>query len=58
MHPLVALLSVLGGVVMFGPLGIVLGPAMVAVFTALLEVSPVVIGRAYGRKPTRSLSSL
>ena len=57
MHPLVALLSVIGGVTMFGPLGIVLGPAIVAVLTALLEVAPVVISRAYGKKPTRSLSA-
>lgn len=46
MHPLVALLSVVGGVTLFGPVGIVLGPAMVAVSTALLEVSPAVVRRA------------
>ncbi|HUO75405.1 MAG TPA: AI-2E family transporter [Candidatus Paceibacterota bacterium] len=56
MHPLLALVSVLGGITFFGPLGIVLGPATVAVFTALLEVSPVVISRAYGKKPTRTSS--
>jgi predicted PurR-regulated permease PerM len=58
MHPLVALVSVFGGVTFFGPLGIVLGPAAVAVLSALLEVSPAVISRAYGKKPTRASAFL
>lgn len=57
-HPLVTLIAVLGGAMLFGPVGIVLGPAVVAVLSALLEVSPVVISRAYGKKPTRAPASL
>lgn len=38
MHPAVALLAVLGGVTVFGAVGLVLGPAVLAVTSAVLEV--------------------
>ena len=38
MHPLFALLSVLGGVQVFGPIGILVGPMVVVFLQALLEI--------------------
>ena len=38
MHPLLALLSVLGGVQFLGPIGILVGPMLVAFLHALLEI--------------------
>ncbi len=38
MHPLLALLSVLGGVAALGPIGILVGPMVVAFFHALLNM--------------------
>ncbi|HEU4677554.1 MAG TPA: AI-2E family transporter [Candidatus Paceibacterota bacterium] len=38
MHPLVLLLSVLGGVALFGPIGFVLGPVVMSLFLVLLEL--------------------
>lgn len=38
LHPLIALLAILGGVVFFGPLGFILGPVIIALFVALLEI--------------------
>lgn len=38
MHPLVILLSILGGVVFYGPLGVLLGPITVSLLYALLDI--------------------
>ena len=38
MHPLVILLSVLGGITLFGPLGFILGPVIMSLFLVLLEL--------------------
>lgn len=38
MHPFIILLSVLGGIVVFGPLGFIVGPVIVALFLVLLEI--------------------
>lgn len=38
LHPLVALLSVLGGVPVFGPIGILIGPMVVVFLQTLLEI--------------------
>jgi predicted PurR-regulated permease PerM len=38
MHPLFALLSVLGGVKVFGPIGILVGPMVVVFLQTLLEI--------------------
>lgn len=38
MHPFLVLLSVLGGLVLFGPIGFVIGPVITSVFIVLLEI--------------------
>lgn len=38
LHPLVALLSVLGGIPVFGPVGILIGPMVVVILQTLLEI--------------------
>ncbi len=38
LHPLLILLSVLGGIVLFGPIGFILGPVIISLFTVLLEL--------------------
>jgi len=38
MHPLLVLLSVLGGIVFFGPLGIFLGPLTLSLLFALISI--------------------
>ena len=38
LHPFVILLSVLGGIAMFGPIGFVIGPVTVSLFMVLLEI--------------------
>ncbi len=40
-HPLLVLFSVIGGLSMFGPLGILLGPLALGVLLALLDIYPV-----------------
>ena len=42
-HPLFILLSVLGGITLFGPVGFLLGPLSVAFLFALLDIYPQVI---------------
>ncbi len=37
-HPLLVLLSVLGGLVFFGPVGLFLGPLVIALLSALIEI--------------------
>lgn len=38
MHPLLILLSILGGLQAFGPIGLIVGPTVLAAFLALLEM--------------------
>jgi len=38
LHPFVILLSVLGGVILMGPLGFVIGPVIASLFTVLVEL--------------------
>ncbi len=38
LHPFLVLLSVLGGIALFGPIGFVLGPVTLSLFTVLLEL--------------------
>ena len=38
MHPFLVLLSVLGGISMFGPIGFIVGPVIVTLFIVLLEI--------------------
>lgn len=38
LHPLAAFLAVIGGLVFFGPLGILLGPLVIGIFLALIEI--------------------
>jgi predicted PurR-regulated permease PerM len=45
-HPLLILLSVLGGIQFFGPAGFLLGPVALSLFVALLDIYPrVLLGR-------------
>ncbi len=38
MHPLLILLTILGGLQVFGPIGLIVGPTVLAVFLALVEL--------------------
>ncbi len=38
LHPFVVLLSVLGGITVFGPLGFIIGPVVMSLFVVLLEI--------------------
>lgn len=38
MHPFLMMLSVLGGISMFGPIGFIVGPVIVTLFVVLLEI--------------------
>lgn len=38
LHPFIILISVLGGIVLFGPIGFVIGPVIVTLFLVLLEI--------------------
>ncbi|MEX0913060.1 MAG: AI-2E family transporter [Candidatus Paceibacterota bacterium] len=38
MHPFLVLLSVIGGIIMLGPIGFVVGPVITSVFIVLLEI--------------------
>ncbi|MFH0739513.1 MAG: AI-2E family transporter [bacterium] len=40
LHPLLILFSVLGGISMFGPMGILIGPMIVSLFAVLLKIYP------------------
>jgi predicted PurR-regulated permease PerM len=42
-HPFLVLLSVLGGILYFGPVGFILGPLTLAFFFALIEIYPLII---------------
>lgn len=38
LHPLIVILSVIGGIAVFGPLGLIYGPLIAVFFTSLMEV--------------------
>ncbi len=38
LHPFLVLLTVLGGIAVFGPMGFILGPVTLSLFTVLLEM--------------------
>ena len=46
MHPLVSLLALIGGLHLFGIIGVFLGPIIVAVLILLLQTWPIVARRA------------
>lgn len=45
MHPLVGLVAIIGGISMFGILGVFIGPILAAMLLALLKIWPVIGGR-------------
>lgn len=45
-HPFLVLLGVLGGFAFFGPLGFLVGPVLVALLMALLDMYPSIMGNA------------
>jgi predicted PurR-regulated permease PerM len=47
LHPMVSLVTIIGGIGMFGLVGVFIGPILAAVLLSLLEVWPAV-GRRYG----------
>lgn len=53
MHPLVSLVSIFGGMQLFGLFGVFFGPILMAVFLSLLQVWPVVAKR-FGLIPSRA----
>jgi predicted PurR-regulated permease PerM len=44
-HPFLVLLGALGGVTLFGPIGLIAGPLIMAFFFALIDLYPYIIGR-------------
>ncbi|MDQ3014250.1 MAG: AI-2E family transporter [bacterium] len=42
-HPMLILISVLGGIILFGPIGFLLGPLVLALFFALLDIYPLML---------------
>ena len=42
-HPLFIMLSVIGGIMFFGPVGLLLGPLVIALLSALLEIYKLII---------------
>lgn len=52
LHPFVILLSVLGGISVFGPIGFIIGPVVVSLFVVLLEIYMQSI--AIGKRSTRN----
>lgn len=40
LHPLLILLSVLGGISLFGPMGILIGPMIISLLVVLLKILP------------------
>lgn len=44
-HTFLVLMSVVGGISIFGPMGFILGPLILSLFLALLEIYPVVMAR-------------
>ncbi len=48
-HPLFILLSILGGLVFFGPVGLLLGPLVIALLSALLEIYKLIVIEDHSR---------
>jgi len=44
-HPFFILIAVLGGIALFGPIGFILGPVVVAFLYSLLDIYPKIVGR-------------
>jgi predicted PurR-regulated permease PerM len=44
-HPFIILLSVLGGITLFGPIGFLIGPLVMAFLFALLDIYPELIAK-------------
>ncbi len=44
-HPFIILLSVLGGIAFFGPIGFLAGPIMVSLLVALFNMAPIIVRR-------------
>lgn len=53
MHPLVGLIAIIGGIQLFGILGVFIGPIMAAMLIALLRIWPSV-GARFGIPPVKS----
>jgi predicted PurR-regulated permease PerM len=47
LHPLVAFLSVLGGIAFFGPVGFLFGPIIISLLFALVDIYLSLIGKSY-----------
>lgn len=47
-HPMLILISILGGLTLMGPVGFVAGPVILSVFFALLQMYPIVVKQANG----------
>ena len=56
-HPFVILLSVLGGLVYFGPIGFLAGPITIAFFYALLDIYPAIVSGKQPKETTDVVSS-
>ncbi len=54
LHPLLLFFSILGGVSAFGPVGLVAGPVIAALFVVILDVYRSEVGGAAAAKPTGS----
>lgn len=54
LHPFAVLLSVLGGVVLFGPIGFLVGPVALSFFTVLLELYSLHVVRKEQRHETHA----
>ena len=46
-HPFLILISVLGGIAFFGPIGFLAGPVVLSLFFALLDIYPILIAHAH-----------
>jgi predicted PurR-regulated permease PerM len=51
-HPVFILFSIIGGVIFFGPVGLFLGPLIIALLFALLEIYKLIILEDKGKKVT------
>ncbi|MEK7163421.1 MAG: AI-2E family transporter [Patescibacteria group bacterium] len=51
-HPLFVMLSVIGGMMFFGPVGLFLGPLVIALFSALIEIYKLIILDDQNKKTT------
>ncbi len=45
-HPFLVLISVLGGISFFGPVGFIAGPVVLSLLFALLELYPIILGQS------------